>query len=448
MKYIQIAMICLCFACSVKAQISPQKEWTLQECIRYAIEHNIDLKQQQQDQDVKKIDLHTAKHDWLPDLNGGVGQNFDLGRSPSKTGVIVDQNSANTSASLQLSMPLFDGFKTPNNIAASKLNLQAATERLAKAKEDLSVQVASFFMQVLFNKELLTVAKLQQELTARQVEKTKALVGAGKIPLSQLYDIKAQLAKDEVSLTEAQNNVNLALLDLAQSLEIEREGIAFDVTYPEAEDVIVSYMSSLIPPDDIYNRAVEVKPQIKEQTYLLESQKRMLKVAQAAWYPQLNLAANYSNSYYHFYQGGFDNIAFSDQIKQNQRRTIGLTLQIPIFNKFKIRNNVRSARIAIRNRELIMESTKKALYKEIQQAYFNATAAQESYLSSEKAVEASKEAFTYAENRYAAGKSSVFEFNDSKTKYAQSLAQLAQAKFNYIFRAKILDFYNGIPLKL
>lgn len=448
MKQVYTALLALSFALQSQAQTKDTKQWSLEECIHYAIENNINIKQQEQDQENKERDLHTAKHDWLPDLNGGIGQNFDFGRSPSKTGVIVDQNSANTSASLQLSMPLFDGLKTPNNISASKLNLKAATERLAKAKEDLSIQVASFFVQVLYNKELLTVAQLQRDLTERQVEKTKAMVDAGKLPLSQLYDIKAQLAKDESSLTEATNNLDLAKLDLAQSLELERSEGNFDIKVPVVDNVIETYMSSIVPPDDIYNRAVEVKPQIREQAYLLESQKKMLKVAKSAWYPKLSLSASYSNGYYHFYQDGFENIAFRDQLKQNQRKTIGFVLQIPIFNKFRTRNNVRSARTAIRTRELMMDNAKKVLYKEIQQAFFNATAAQASFRSSEKSVLANKEAFSYAENRYAAGKSTVFEFNDAKTKYAQSLAQQAQAKYNYIFRAKILDFYNGVPITL
>ena len=194
------------------------KQWSLEECIRYAIEHNIDLKQKEQDQESRKVELNTSKFSWLPDLNANVGQNFDFGRSPSKTGVIVDQNSANTSASVSLSMPIFDGLRIPNDIAARKLDLKAAVETLNKAKEDLSINVASYYVQVLYNKEVQKIAELQVALSNEQVVKTEALVKNGKVPLSQLYDMKAQLAKDEVSLTEARNNVKLALLDSTQSL--------------------------------------------------------------------------------------------------------------------------------------------------------------------------------------------------------------------------------------
>lgn len=433
---------------SAQAQ-EPAKKWSLEECINYAIEHNIDLKQKVQDQESKKVDLSTSKNSWLPNLNAGVGQNFDFGRSPSKTGVIVDQNSANSSFYLQTSMPVFDGFKISNDIKARKLDLMASTENLNKAKEDLAINVASYFVEALYNKELLSVAELQVALTSEQVTRTDALVKAGKVPMSQLYDIKAQLAKDEVSLTEARNNVNLSLLNLAQMLELERSGQSFDISVPVVEDAIEKYMNSILPPDMVYNNAVAVKPQIKEQEYLLESQKKMLQVAKSGYLPKLDFNASYSNGYYH-YSGGNDivNTPFSDQIKQNERKTIGFSLSIPIFNRFQVRNSVRSNKIAILNRELMMESSKKTLYKEIQQAYFNATAAQEKYKAADKSVLASKEAFGYVEDKYNAGKSTVYEYSEAKTKYSQSLSEQIQAKYNYIFRAKILDFYNGVPIKL
>ena len=448
MKRIILYLPALLICWSVQAQ-SPAKKWTLEECITYAIEHNIDLKQKEQDQESRKVDLSTSKNSWLPSLNANLGQNFDFGRSPSKTGVIVDQNSANSSFYLQTSMPIFDGFKIPNDIKARKLDLLAATENLNKAKEDLAINVASYFVEALYNKELLTVAELQAALSTEQVTRTESLVNAGKVPLSQLYDIKAQQAKDEASLTEAKNNVNLSLLNLAQMLELERTGQSLDISVPEIEDAIEKYMTSILPPDVVYNNAVAVKPQIKEQEYLLESQKKMLKVAQAGYFPKLDFSASYSNGYYH-YSGGTDivNSSFSDQLNQNGRKTIGFSLSIPLFNRFQTRNNVRSSRIAILNRELMMENSKKVLYKETQQAYFNATAAQEKYKATGKSVLASKEAFGYAENKYNAGKSTVYEYSESKTKYSQSLSEQIQAKYNYIFRAKILDFYNGIPIKL
>lgn len=424
--------------------------WSLEACIDYAYANNIQLKQKVEEQEARKVELHTSKHSWLPAVNANMGQSFQFGRSTSKSGVIVDQNASNTTFNINLDMPIFDGFKIPNDIAARKLDLQAAIESLNKAKEDLAVNIASYYLQVLYNKELQRVAQLQVDLDKEQVAKTEAMVDAGKVPLSQLYDIKAQLAKDEVTLTEAANNVQLALLDLAQSLELERSDRSFDIVTPQITDAVAENMSSILPPETIFDQAVTFKPQIKEQEYLLESQKRMLKVAQAGYYPKLNFGASYSNGYYHTSMGGefADTRSFGDQLKQNGQKIVGFSLSIPLFNRFQVRNSVRSARIGINNQQLMLENSKKTLYKEIQQAYYNATAAQEKYQASDKSVAASKEAFDYAQVRYAAGKSTVFEFNEAKTKYAQSLAEQAQAKYDFIFRAKILDFYRGTPLKL
>ena len=424
--------------------------WSLEACINYAYANNLQLKQKMEEQEARKVELHTSKHSWLPAVNANMGQSFQFGRSTSKSGVIVDQNAANTTFNINLDMPIFDGFKIPNDIAARKLDLQAAIESLNKAKEDLAVNIASYYLQVLYNKELQRVAQLQVDLDREQVNKTEAMVNVGKVPLSQLYDIKAQLARDEVTLTEATNNVQLALLDLAQSLELERSDRSFDVVTPQITDAVAENMSSILPPETIFDQAVTFKPQIKEQEYLLESQKRMLKVAQAGYYPKLNFGASYSNGYYHTSMGGefADTRSFGDQLKQNGQKIVGFSLSIPLFNRFQVRNSVRSARIGINNQQLLLENSKKTLYKEIQQAYYNATAAQEKYTASDKSVASSREAFSYAQARYEAGKSTVFEFNEAKTKYAQSLAEQAQAKFDFIFRAKILDFYRGTPLKL
>ena len=424
--------------------------WSLEACINYAYANNLQLKQKMEEQEARKVELHTSKHSWLPAVNANMGQSFQFGRSTSKSGVIVDQNAANTTFNINLDMPIFDGFKIPNDIAARKLDLQAAIESLNKAKEDLAVNIASYYLQVLYNKELQRVAQLQVDLDREQVNKTEAMVNAGKVPLSQLYDIKAQLARDEVTLTEATNNVQLALLDLAQSLELERSDRSFDIVTPQITDAVAENMSSILPPETIFDQAVTFKPQIKEQEYLLESQKRMLKVAQAGYYPKLNFGASYSNGYYHTSMGGefADTRSFGDQLKQNGQKIVGFSLSIPLFNRFQVRNSVRSARIGINNQQLLLENSKKTLYKEIQQAYYNATAAQEKYTASDKSVASSREAFSYAQARYEAGKSTVFEFNEAKTKYAQSLAEQAQAKFDFIFRAKILDFYRGTPLKL
>jgi len=443
---IYIAVISLAMSASLTAQETP-KQWTLQQCIRYAQDHNIAIKQNESTIEQKKITHNTNKLNWLPSVNASVGQNFDFGRSPDRTGIIEDRNSASSSLGVQLSMDVFDGFKTINNTAAAKLSLEAAVAHLNKAKEDLSISITNYYVQVLYNKELEKVQALQVEWTRKQVDRTKKKVDAGKLPISELYQIESQLATDETSLLKAKNEVQLSLLNLKQNLELERSEKTFEVMTPAEGDVIEKYMGSILPPDIIFDHAVTFKPQIKEQELLIKQQNKLLHVARADYLPKLSLSASYSNYYYHNYSEDL-NLPFSDQIDQNQRKTIGLSLSIPIFNKFQIRNNIRSVKVNILNSHLMMDETKKQLYKEIEQAFLSASNSQQEYQSACKEVKANKVAFEFTDKKYTAGRSSVYEFNEAKTKYAQSLARQAQAKYNYIFRVKILDFYNGMPLVL
>ena len=332
MKRFLLTAITISLFCSKMTAQDTPKQWTLEECIRYAIDNNVSLKQREQDEESRKIEMQASRTAWIPDLNTYFGQNMDFGRSTSREGVIVDRNSSSSSFGAQLSMPVFNGFRIANTMAMRKMNFKAATEALNRAKDDLSLNVTSYYMQTLYDKEMLYIAELQVNLTKEQVVKTEVLVDVGRVPMSQLYDIQAQLARDEVALTDAANNVSLGLLDLLQALDMEHLGTAFDIIQPEMKDAITENMRSIIPPDDIYANAVAFKPQIKEQEYLLESRKKSLKVTQAGYYPRLTFSAGYSNGYYRI--EGVETVSFGNQIKQNERKTISATLQIPIFNRF------------------------------------------------------------------------------------------------------------------
>lgn len=430
---------CLCAQNEIQA-------WTLRRCIRYAVQNNVTVKRIEQAKANKEVNLDMSRSSWLPSVSANIGQNLDIGRSPSKDGTIKDQSSNNSSFYLQTSMPLFEGFKIKNDIKAQEWNVLAATENLNKAVDDVSVNVFTYYMQVLFKREIENVALEQILLCMNQLKRTETLVENGKIAKSQLYDMEAQLAKDEVTHTRAKNDVSLALLDLMQAMDLNMEEWEFDIAVPKVDDIVVEYMKRIFLPNMIYNEAISFKPQIKEQEFLLESSIRTLDVAKSGYYPRLSLNASYGNYYYHY--SGFENASFSDQWKQNSRKTIGLTLTIPIFNRFQVRDNVRSAQIAITNQTLAIEEVRKTLYKEIQQACANAIAAKKLYLSAETSVKSSYKAFQYAEECYNAGKTSVFEYNEAKTKYIQSLSEQKQAKFDFIFRCKILDFYNGVPISL
>ncbi len=439
-KYI-IAVGCLLLTMSAQSQSG----WTLRQCIDFAIEHNIEIMQQDLKVKGADVDLNSSKNEQLPDLTGAVGQSFNFGRSPNaSTGVFEAKTASLTSFSVSTSVPIFTGFRIQNQIKANELSLYAAMAGLNKAKENMELQITAYFLDVLFKKEILKVFKEQVSLTQTQVERTAILVETGKVAQSQLYDIKAQLAKDELNVTTSDNDLKLSLLNLSQALNLQTME-DFDIEAPKLTETVMveDVLSGLVKPDVVYDQAVQTRPHVKEAEFNVESTKKALKVAQAGYWPTLTFGASYDNSFSHVYDTDIPNSAIAHQLRDNYRIALGLNLSVPIFNRFQTRNQVRQARLNIENQQLILDNVKLALFKEIQQAYQNATAAQAKFISTEKAYEAAAESFKYAEERYQIGKTSVFEYNEAQTKLISSKSEQIQSKYDFVFRSKILDFYQG-----
>ena len=420
-----------------------QQAWTLKKCIDYAIEHNLTIKQQEASAEQSKIELSTAKNSRLPDLNGSASHSFSFGRSLQADNTYNSINTQNTGFSLSTSVPLFTGLQIPNNIALSKLNLQAALEDLNAAKENVSIQVASSYLQVLFNDELARVAHEQVDLSREMLVQREAYFRNGKASESELYEAKSRVAQDELSAVQADNDYQLALLDLSQLLELPSPD-GFAIVSPQTD--AVENLGTPLPPAEIYADALLIKPVIKAAQYRLEGAQKSIRIAQSAYYPQLSLGAGLSTNYYKM--SGMDNAGFGSQLRDNFSQYVGLTLSIPIFNRLATRNRVRSARIQQTTLGWQLEDSKKTLYKEIQQAYYNTLSAQTQYTSSRTAAEAAKASCDLMKERYMNGKANATEFNESRTAWMRAVSDQLQAKYNYIFRFKILDFYRGVPLEL
>lgn len=423
--------------------VHAQQAWTLKKCIDYAIEHNLTIKQQEASAEQSKIELSTAKNSRLPDLNGSASHSFSFGRSLQADNTYNSINTQNTGFSLSTSVPLFTGLQIPNNIALSKLNLQAALEELNAAKENVSIQVASSYLQVLFNDELARVAHEQVDLSREMLVQREAYFRNGKASESELYEAKSRVAQDELSAVQADNDYQLALLDLSQLLELPSPD-GFAIVSPQTD--AVENLGTPLPPAEIYADALLIKPVIKAAQYRLEGAQKSIRIAQSAYYPQLSLGAGLSTNYYKM--SDMDNAGFGSQLRDNFSQYVGLTLSIPIFNRLATRNRVRSARIQQTTLGWQLEDSKKTLYKEIQQAYYNTLSAQTQYTSSRTAAEAAKASFDLMKERYMNGKANATEFNESRTAWMRAVSDQLQAKYNYIFRFKILDFYRGVPLEL
>lgn len=424
-----------------------QKGWSLEQCINYATEHNINIRQRVLEQKRQEINVSTAQWSRLPNLNSSLGQNFYFGRGPGRDGTYQDQSQASSSFSVNTNVPLFNGLRIFNQVKERKLDLQASIEELNKAKEDLALNITAYYLQVLFNKELLLIAKEQVQLSKSQLQKTEVSLNSGRGSESELYESKATLARDELGLTDASNNLKLALLDLSQLLNLDTLA-GFDVQTPDVAEMILDEALKLVAPEEVFTQSVTVRPVIKAAEQRLQSTMQSLKVSQADYYPTLSLGASYSNSYFHTYNlgEGESNTSFSEQMRRNGSESVGLNLSIPIFNRLATRNQVKLSRLSIEGQQLALEEAKQTLFKEIQQAYYNAGAAHEKFRSAEKSVDASRIAFQFEDKKYTAGRSTTFQYNDVKTRLAKSLSDLAQAKYDFIFRSKILNFYNGQPL--
>jgi outer membrane protein len=439
---------------------SHTNRWSLEACIQHAIEHNISIQRLQLRREEARIQENTARNSRMPNLNIQGVTEMSFGRTEDLTGEFFQRNALITNTNVQSALPVFRGFRIANQVKHSALEILVADENLKKAKEDLSLYITSLFLQVLFLKELHHISETQLELSKNQLERTAFLIRAGNVPESLSYDIEAQIAKDEVAVIDAKNNIELALLDLAQSLELEKNN-DFDIYAPHFEgDVTGQFTTGLLSgPDAIYQNALNTKPVIRMQEYRIESAKAMERIAQAGYYPQVDLTIGAATRYHQIYKPRERqnpitqepmpvNPPFSTQIQNHALQLVGVHFTIPVFNRFQVRNQIRSARIDILNQRLILEENKKDLFKEIQTAHKNATAAREKYRASERAVRSTNEAFDHARRRYELGGSSVFEFNESRTRMIQSQSELVQTKYEYILRTKILDFYNGVPIRL
>lgn len=420
-----------------------QKQWNLKQCIEYAIEHNLTIKQQEAAKDESAVDLNTAKWSRLPDLNGSASHSFNFGRSLQMDNTYQQLNTQNTGLNLSTSIPLFTGMQIPNQIALSKLNLKAAVEDLNKAKEDISIQVTFAYLQVLFNEELAKVAHEQVALSEEMLKQKTAFFKVGKASEAELYEAKSRAAQDQLSAVQADNEYRLALLDLSQLLELPTPE-SFGIVSPSIdEDKDFSILTS---PADIYSEALLIKPSIKAAQYRVEGAQKSIRIAQSGYYPQLSLGAGIATSYYNV--SGRENGNFGSQLRDNFSQYIGLSLNIPIFNRFSTRNQVRKARIQQTTLNWQLEDAKKALYKEIQQAYYNAVNAESKFESSRTADEAAKASFNLMKEKYANGKATSTEFNEARTNWLKAVSDRIQAKYDYLFRTKILDFYKGVPLTL
>ena len=419
------------------------KQWSLRECCDYAVAHNISIKQQVNQCRQQELQLSTAKNSRLPDLSASVGQNFSFGRGLTYENTYTNTNTSSTSFQLGTSVPIFTGFQIPNQIKLNQLNLEAATADLEKAKDDIRMQVAQAYVQILYDMEISDVAHRQIEIDSAQVARLQAFVANGKASEAELSQQKATLANSRLTATQADNNQRLAILTLTQLLELPTPD-GFTIVRPTLESLEALNGLGTLGPDQIYAEALGVKPEVLSQQLRLKGTEHSIKIAQAANYPTLSFSAGLGTNYYT--TSGYKADKFSKQLENNFSQFIGLNLNVPIFNRFSTRNSIRSARIDMENQQLQLDNTKKTLYKEIQQVYYNTLNAQSKEQSSLEAVQSSKDAFALMQAKYENGKATITEFNEAKNNYLKSESDFVQARYENLYQHALLEFYRGREL--
>lgn len=420
-----------------------QETWSLQKCIDYALENNIQVKQQALNTEYYTNQHQQAKNNRLPNLNANVNNNTSFGKLRVADNDYRDNNANSTSANISSNITLWNGFVLANSIKLADMDLRASLEDMRKAKDDIMLNIAAAYLEILFADELVNVAEQVLKVTQLQIDRTTKLVEAGSLAKGSLLEIEAQFAREELNVVNAKNRLQLAYLNLYQFLDLPATE-SFKIEKPVLPEISANL--TLINSMDVFRNAVETKPAVKGAEFRLESARQQLKIARGNLMPTLSFGGNYYNDYVNSLDG--DNMPLNEQLKGHQRYGFGATLSIPIFNRFQGQTQVKNSQIQVEDYELRLQSTKNLLRKDIEQAYTNALAAFKRYIANQKAVVSSTEAFRYTEEKFNVGMINSVEYNQTKNNLTTAQSDLLQAKYEYIFRTKILDFYNGQAIEL
>ncbi|AKQ45517.1 hypothetical protein TH63_07445 [Rufibacter radiotolerans] len=475
-----LAMGC-CFFAQAQTNAPAETVWTLQQCIQHGLQNNLQVRQVGLQVEQDALDVKQARYNQLPTLNGSASYGYSFGffNDPLTYEQRNEQNRS-SNFSLQGSVPLFNGLQVQNTIKRNRIDLQATELDQKKAQNDLMLNIVTAYMQILLNQEILKTNQERLKLTQTQADRTQKLFKAGSVPESNVLELNAQIASDELNIITAQNNIELAELQLIQLLNLENASPAsFAIEVPALADPDQSVIA--FEAQEVYQTAESLMPQIKRSQLRIESSLKNMDIARGAYYPSLSLGGSVSTRYSSgtpfFIVGppqtvtqtiGFVNndpslpvtyttinrprtatsYSYLDQLSDNLGQYVGINLNIPILNNLRTRNNVQLSRINLRNAELNAAIAKNQLKQDIAQAYTDALGAQKRFAAAKKQMAAFEQAFRNAEVRLNNGLINSVDFNVARNNYVKAQSDIIQAKYDYIFRLKFLEFYQGKNITL
>ncbi|MBU2940053.1 TolC family protein [Lacinutrix sp. C3R15] len=418
------------------------KKWTLQECVEYALDNNISVKQSELDLQNTELNKKDAFGNFLPSLNASVNHSWNIGLNQDPvTFDAVNSTTRNLSGGISSGVNIYNGLRNVNQLRRSNLEILASQYQLDNIKDNMSLNIANAFLQILFNKEQLKVLQAQQEISQQELQRTNDLVEAGALPRGDLLEIQATIATQEQQVVNAENAILLSKISLAQLLLLE-DYETFDIVDNDYQ----------VPPTSILNqsaqaiitKAKEVRYDIKIAENNSEIAQYNLKIAKGALQPTLSGSYSFGTNY--FKSQLFDTPEFTDQVSDNKSHGFSLSLSIPIFNGFSVKNNVKRNEINVLSAQYQLEQANLDLETNVYQAYNDAKGALKAYEAALKTEEARSLAFNYSQERYNVGMLNAFDFNQSKNRLENAQSEVVRTKYDYIFKLKVLEFYFGIPI--
>lgn len=470
-----LAFLFLGFA-QAQDSISSTKKWTLQECLERALEKNIQIKQAELDVDAAQIEKRDAWGGLLPNLNGQISNNWNTGLTQNvTTGLLQNQVTRNLTAGATASINLFDGLRNYKRIQRAKLSNLAAQYSLEKMKDDIGLLVANNFLQIIVNKENLKVLQTQNLVTQEQIERTQELVDGGVLPKGDLLEVRAQDATEQQRIVDAENQVQISLISLAQTLLIE-DYKNFDVA--EANYQIAGEEILLNSPYEIIAQAKEKRYEIRIAEQNKSVAEKDVEIARGASYPTFGAFINYNtreSSSGRFTDTRIDPneptreigfvketeqvvvspntistlgnpLPFVEQLWLNDGISYGFQLNVPIFNGFETRNQINRSKVNVERADYNLEQAKLDLESNVYQAYLDATGTLKAYEAAKVAAESQALAYDYAKERYDVGLTNAFDLSQSKQRFDNAQIELNRTKYDYIFRIKVLELYFGVPV--
>jgi outer membrane protein len=430
------------------------KTWTLEECVRYAIDNNISIKQTELDSKSALIDKKDALGNFLPSANASASHSWNIGLNQDiTTGLLQNKTTQFTSAGVSVGVDIYKGLQNQNTLRRAKLSMVVAKYQLVKMQEDIALNVANAFLQVLFNKENLKVQKEQMGINQKQLARSQELVDAGTIPRGDLLDIRATLATDNQNVIAAENNLLISKLSLAQLLQLD-DFQNFDVV----DDGMMKDENAILAqnPTVIYDKAKEQRTELKIAQANLEIAEKNLAIAKGGLQPTLrgfynfNTRISYADIALRDGNGAVIGVQsappFFDQFNDNKGQSYGAQLNIPIFNGFSAKNNVERSKVSLEKSKLALEQQDLDLERNVYTAFTDAKGALNSHESALIALESRQESYNYAKEKFNVGLMNSFDLNQSQTLLSNAQSEVLRSKYDYIFKIKILEFYFGIPI--